>query len=213
MSVVVAPNVSVELPNVIVGFARLAFDIAAEPDRFEFITENLKINMNILESLKHFKDIKLINLGSSCIYPLNAENPISEDSFLTGKLEPTNSPYAIAKIAGIEIGRSLNLQYGNDVINLMPTNLYGPGDNYDLKNSHVIPALIRRFHDAKKKRSPHVIIWGTGKPKREFLHVNDLARACIHVMNVNKNLYCKNIGSMTTHVNVGSGKEITIKNL
>jgi len=183
----------------------------------EFIYKNLMIEANIIHSAFLCGIKKIIFLGSSCIYPKFIKTPIKEEDLLSGKLEFTNEPYAIAKIAGIKLCESYNRQYGKshglDYRCVMPSNLYGPGDNYDLKNSHVIPALIRRFHDAKKKRSPHVIIWGTGKPKREFLHVNDLARACIHVMNVNKNLYCKNIGSMITHVNVGSGKEITIKNL
>jgi len=183
----------------------------------EFIYKNLMIEVNIINSAFLCGIKKILFLGSSCIYPKFTKTPIKEEDLLSGKLELTNEPYAIAKIAGIKMCQSYNQQYGKshglDYRCVMPSNLYGPGDNYDLKNSHVIPALIRRFHDAKKKRSPHVIIWGTGKPKREFLHVNDLARACIHVMNVNKNLYCKNIGSMIAHVNVGSGKEITIKNL
>ena len=143
--------------------------------------------------------------------------PINEEDLLSGKLEFTNEPYAIAKIAGIKMCESYNRQYGKshglDFRSVMPSNLYGPGDNYDTKNSHVIPALIKKFHNAKQKKLPHVNIWGTGKPKREFLHVDDLAQACLHIMNLKKGTYYKNISHMSTHINVGSGKEITIKRL
>ena len=149
-------------------------------------------------------DIKIINLGSSCIYPLNADNPISEDSFMTGQLEPTNSPYALAKIAGIEIGRSLNLQYGNEVINLMPTNLYGPNDNFSEDESHVIPGLVRRMHNAKLHKEKEFSIWGTGNPLREFLYVDDLADAINFLID-------KPVD--TDLLNVGSGIEISIKDL
>jgi GDP-L-fucose synthase len=170
----------------------------------EFIIQNLKINMNVFQACIDNPEVKIVNLGSSCIYPLNAENPISEDSFLTGKLEPTNSPYAIAKIAGIEIGRSLNLQYGNDVINLMPTNLYGPNDNFSEKDSHVIPGLIKRMHKAKVTNAESFNIWGTGGPLREFLFVDDLSKAVEFLID-------KKVE--TDLLNVGSGNEITIKNL
>jgi GDP-L-fucose synthase len=183
----------------------------------EFIYKNLMIELNIIHSAFLCGIKKILFLGSSCIYPKFAKTPIKEEDLMSGKLELTNEPYAIAKIAGIKMCESYNRQYGIshglDYRCVLPSNLYGPGDNYDLKNSHVIPALIKKFHNAKKKRSPHVVIWGTGKPKREFLHVNDLARACIHVMNVSKNLYHRSTDSMTTHINVGSGKEISIKNL
>ena len=183
----------------------------------EFIYKNLMIQANVIHSAFLCGVKKILFLGSSCIYPKIIKTPITEDDLLSGKLEFTNEPYAIAKIAGIKMCQSYNRQYGKshglDYRCLMPSNLYGPGDNYDLKNSHVIPALIKKFHNAKKRGSSHVIIWGTGKPKREFLHVDDLARACVHVMNINKNLYYRSFGSMITHVNVGSGREITIKKL
>tara|TARA_B100000780_G_C21125217_1_gene456328 strand:+ start:731 stop:1690 length:960 start_codon:yes stop_codon:yes gene_type:complete len=183
----------------------------------EFIYKNLMIEVNIIHSAFLCGIKKILFLGSSCIYPKITKTTIKEEDLLSGKLEPTNDSYAIAKIAGIKMCESYNRQYGKshglDYRCVMPSNLYGPGDNYDVKNSHVIPALIKKFHNAKKKASPYVIIWGTGKPKREFLHVNDLARACLHVMNVNKNLYYKSIGSTVAHINVGSGKEITIKKL
>src|SRR6056300_907329 len=192
-------------PNVIVNSAAKVGGINANnTQRMEFIIQNLKINMNVFQACVDNPEVKIVNLGSSCIYPLNAENPISEDSFLTGKLEPTNSPYAIAKIAGIEIGRSLNLQYGNDVINLMPTNLYGPNDNFSEKDSHVIPGLIKRMHKAKVTNAESFNIWGTGGPLREFLFVDDLSKAVEFLID-------KKVE--TDLINVGSGNEITIKNL
>ena len=192
-------------PDVIVNSAAKVGGINANnTQRMEFIIQNLKINMNVFQACIDNPEVKIVNLGSSCIYPLNAENPISEDSFLTGKLEPTNSPYAIAKIAGIEIGRSLNLQYGNDVINLMPTNLYGPNDNFSEKDSHVIPGLIKRMHKAKVTNDESFNIWGTGGPLREFLFVDDLSKAVEFLID-------KKVE--TDLLNVGSGNEITIKNL
>ena len=172
--------------------------------RTEFIIENLKINLNILESCIDYKNIKIINLGSSCIYPLNAENPISEDSFMKGELEPTNSPYAMAKISAIEIGRSMKLQYSHNILNLMPTNLYGPNDNFSENDSHVIPGLIHRMHQAKANKDTKFKIWGSGKPLREFLYVDDLANAIEFLIleNVKEDL-----------LNIGSGKEISIKDL
>ena len=145
--------------------------------RFEFITENLKINMNILESCLENKNIKIINLGSSCIYPLNAENPLKEEYIMTGKLEPTNSPYAMAKLSAIEIGDAMTKQFGHKIINLMPTNLYGPNDNFSENDSHVIPGLIFRMHNAKINNEDRFSIWGSGKPLREFLYVDDLSEA------------------------------------
>lgn len=192
-------------PDVIVNSAAKVGGINANnTQRMEFIIENLKINMNVFQACIDNPKVKIINLGSSCIYPLNAKNPISEDSLLTGKLEPTNSPYAIAKIAGIEIGRSLNLQYGNDVINLMPTNLYGPNDNFSQKNSHVIPGLIKRMHESKLAKTKNFKIWGTGKPLREFLFVDDFSRAVEFLID-------KKVE--TDLLNIGSGNEITIANL
>ena len=164
----------------------------------------MKINLNILESLIDFPNIQLINLGSSCIYPLEAENPIKEEAIMTGSLEPTNSPYAMAKLTAIELGNSISSQYGNEILNLMPTNLYGPNDNFSDKESHVIPALIQRIHNAKIEDLPSVEVWGTGSPMREFLYVDDLSNAIMFLINNN-----------ITHglLNVGSGKEITIKEL
>tara|TARA_B110000008_G_C16919082_1_gene543947 strand:+ start:344 stop:1261 length:918 start_codon:yes stop_codon:yes gene_type:complete len=192
-------------PDVIVNSAAKVGGINANnTQRMEFIIQNLKINMNVFQACMDNPKVKIVNLGSSCIYPLNAKNPISEDSFLTGKLEPTNSPYAIAKIAGIEIGRSLNIQYGNDVINLMPTNLYGPNDNFSEKDSHVIPGLIKRMHKSKVTNAESFNIWGTGEPLREFLFVDDLSKAVEFLID-------KKVE--TDLLNVGSGNEITIKNL
>ena len=183
----------------------------------DFITENLLIQTNIINSAFLNGVKKLLFLGSSCIYPKNASQPIKEEELLTGKLEPTNEPYAIAKIAGIKMCESYNRQYGKshgiDFRSIMPTNLYGPGDNYHPKNSHVIPALISRFHEAKVKNLSSVSIWGTGKPKREFLYVDDMARAAIHLMNLDKNIYKKKISSRCSHVNIGNGKELSIKKL
>ena len=192
-------------PDVIVNAAaKVGGILANNTDRFEFITENLKINMNILESLKHFKDIKLINLGSSCIYPLDAPNPIKEEYIMDGKLEPTNSPYAMAKLAAIEMGDALEIQFNSKIVNLMPTNLYGPNDNFSENESHVIPGLISRMHKAKLSQEPVFNIWGTGKPKREFLYVDDLAEAINFVIENDVN---------TKLLNVGSNEEVTIKEL
>ena len=149
--------------------------------RAEFLLDNLKINLNLFDVIKNFKNISVINLGSSCIYPLNAQNPIKETSFLEGKLEPTNSPYAIAKITGIELGREISNQYGINILNLMPTNLYGPNDNFSDMNSHVIPGLIYRMHNAKIKKEDEFLIWGSGKPLREFMYVDDLSD-CINFL-------------------------------
>ena len=172
--------------------------------RTEFILENLKININVLESIIKFPEIKLINLGSSCIYPLDAINPIAEESFMSGKLEPTNSPYAMAKLTAIEMGNALKIQYGHKIINLMPTNLYGPNDNFDLNNSHVIPGLISKFYNAVSNNQPEIHIWGTGTPLREFLYVEDFASAIEFLLDKEWKYDL---------LNVGSGEEVTIKNL
>ena len=194
-----------EKPDVIIiAAAKVGGIYANNTNRFEFISENLKINLNILESSTHLDNVKIINLGSSCIYPLNAENPIKEDSIMSGKLEPTNSPYAMAKLTAIELANSLNIQYGHKVINLMPTNLYGPNDNFDDLTSHVIPGLISRMHNAKQNNEKSFSIWGSGKPKREFLFVDDLAD-CIEFL-LDKN-------TSNSLLNVGSGEEISIYNL
>jgi GDP-L-fucose synthase len=192
-------------PDLIINAAAKVGGILANNSlRVEFLIENLKINMNILESVISNNNIKVINLGSSCIYPLNAENPIKEDYFMSGKLEPTNSPYALAKITAIELGDSIATQYGNKILNLMPTNLYGPGDNFSETSSHVIPGLIRRMHRAKIDNEDKFEIWGTGKPLREFLYAHDLAECIEFIMD-------KEIDQSL--INVGSGKEVSILQL
>ncbi len=183
----------------------------------DFIYENLIVECNVINAAFQSGVKKLLFLGSSCIYPRLASQPIREDALLTGTLEPTNEPYAIAKIAGIKLCESYNRQYGNshgtDYRSVMPTNLYGPGDNYHPENSHVIPALIRRFHEAKINNAPRVLIWGTGTPRREFLYVDDLASACIHVMNLDRIIYTQHTRPVLSHINVGSGYDISIKEL
>ena len=179
----------------------------------EFIYQNLMMEANVIhESFKSGVQ-KLLFLGSSCIYPKAVPQPMKEDTLLTGVLESTNEPYAIAKIAGIKLCESYNRQYGVDYRSVMPTNLYGIGDNYHPENSHVIPALIRRFHEAKINRSSEVIIWGSGKPMREFLYVDDIAAASIYVMNLDKTIYDKHTEPMLSHINVGFGADVTIKEL
>jgi GDP-L-fucose synthase len=183
----------------------------------EFIYQNLMIQANVIDAAFRSGVKKLLFLGSSCIYPKLASQPMREEALLTGTLEPTNEPYAIAKIAGIKLCESYNRQYGEshgvDYRSVMPTNLYGPGDNYHLENSHVIPALIRRFHEAKVNNVPMVAIWGTGTPKREFLYVDDMAAACVHVMNLSKVSYDSRVQPMLSHVNVGCGHEVAIRDL
>lgn len=172
--------------------------------RSDFLIDNLKINLNLFDVLRSHNNINVINLGSSCIYPLDAPNPISETSFMNGELEPTNSPYAIAKISAIELGKEISNEYGNKVINLMPTNLYGPNDNFSKMNSHVIPGLIYRMHNAKMEDVDDFKIWGSGEPLREFLYVDDLSN-CVEFLlgrEIEDNL-----------INVGSGEEISIINL
>jgi GDP-L-fucose synthase len=183
----------------------------------EFIYDNLMVQNNIIHQAFVSGIKKLLFLGSSCIYPKLAPQPMSEDALLTGKLEPTNEPYAIAKIAGIKMCESYNRQYGQshgvDYRSVMPTNLYGPGDNYHPENSHVIPALIRRFHEAKVSNAPEVIIWGTGTPRREFLYVDDMAAASVFVMELDKRIYDQHTKPMQSHINVGFGSDITIAQL
>ncbi|WP_462322546.1 GDP-L-fucose synthase [Halochromatium sp.] len=179
----------------------------------EFIYQNLMIEANLIHAA-HQADIQqLLFLGSSCIYPREAPQPMDEDALLTGPLEPTNEPYAIAKIAGIKLCESYNRQYGRDYRSVMPTNLYGPGDNFHPEHSHVIPALLRRFHEATQAKSPEVEIWGTGTPKREFLHVDDMAGACLHVLNLDLETYRANTQPMCSHINVGTGVDVTIREL
>jgi GDP-L-fucose synthase len=179
----------------------------------EFIFENLKMECNVIHGSYLAGVEKLLFLGSSCIYPKHADQPMREDALLNGPLEPTNEPYAIAKIAGIKLCESYNRQYDVDYRSVMPTNLYGPCDNFDLKNAHVIPALIRRIHEAKLQASPHVEIWGTGKARREFMHVDDLADACFYVMRVEQVCYAAVTEPMCSHINIGTGQDVTITEL
>tara|TARA_B100000886_G_scaffold329450_1_gene278827 strand:+ start:1387 stop:2346 length:960 start_codon:yes stop_codon:yes gene_type:complete len=177
----------------------------------DFIHQNLCIESNIIHAC-HINNIKkILFLGSSCIYPRDSKQPIKEEYLLTGRLEKTNEPYAISKIAGIKLCESFNRQYNRDYRSIMPTNLYGPNDNFHETNSHVIPALLRRFHEAKQKKLKTVTVWGTGKPLREFLHVDDLADASIFVMNLEKNIIDKYIEPMQSHINVGTGVDCSIK--
>ena len=179
----------------------------------EFIYQNLMVQANVIEAAFRNGVQKLLFLGSSCIYPRLAPQPMSEDALLTGTLEPTNEPYAIAKIAGIKLCESYNRQYAVDYRSVMPTNLYGPGDNYHQENSHVIPGLIRRFHEAKISGTPIVTIWGTGAPRREFLYVDDMASASVYVMQLPKAKYEQYTQPMQSHINVGSGSDVTIAEL
>ena len=179
----------------------------------EFIYENLMIQNNLIDAAYKNNIDKLLFLGSSCIYPRLANQPIKEEELLSGSLEETNEPYAIAKIAGIKLCESYNRQFDTDFRSLMPTNLYGPGDNFDYDKSHVIPALIRKFHEAKIHKKPFVDVWGTGNPLREFMHVDDLAIACSFILNIPKETFWKDINQRCSHLNIGCGKDISIKNL
>lgn len=189
---------------VIIAAAKVGGIYANNTQRYNFIIENLKISMNIFEALIDHPKTKIVNIGSSCIYPLGAKNPITEESVLTGKLEPTNSPYAMAKLTSLEIANSMKRQFGHKILNLMPTNLYGPNDRFEELNSHVIPGLIFKMHRAKSKNSESVEIWGSGSPIREFMHVDDLANAIDFLLNINVDYDL---------LNVGSGQVTTIKNL
>ena len=179
----------------------------------EFLYENLMIEANIIHGAHTAGVEKLLFLGSSCIYPKHAEQPMREDALLTGTLEPTNEPYAIAKIAGIKLCESYNRQYGRDYRSVMPTNLYGSFDNYHPENSHVIPALLRRFHEAVASGAAEIVIWGSGKPMREFLHVDDMAAASIYVMDLPVEAYAAQTDVMLSHINVGTGVDCTIREL
>jgi GDP-L-fucose synthase len=179
----------------------------------EFIYQNLMIEANVIQAAHRHGVERLLFLGSSCIYPRLADQPMREEALLTGTLEPTNEPYAIAKIAGIKLCESYNRQYGTDFRSVMPTNLYGPGDNFDLETSHVIPALIRKFHEAKMAQADRVEVWGTGRPRREFLHVDDMAAACVSVMGLDAETYRANTEPMLSHINVGAGEDVTIGEL
>ena len=179
----------------------------------EFIYDNLMVQANVVHEAWRAGVGRLLFLGSSCIYPRLAQQPIREDALLNGSLEPTNEPYAVAKIAGIKLCESYNRQYGTDFRSVMPTNLYGPGDNYHPQNSHVIPALVRRFHEAMADGAGEVVIWGSGKPMREFLYVDDMAAASVHVMDLPRESYVAATDPMHSHLNVGSGKEVSIHEL
>jgi GDP-L-fucose synthase len=206
----------IKIDQVYLAAARVGGIYANSKFSGEFIYENLMIQSNIIHAAFQAGVKKLLFLGSSCIYPKHTNQPIKESQLLGGTLESTNEPYAIAKIAGIKLCESYNRQYsksGIDYRSVMPTNLYGFGDNYDLKNSHVIPALILKFHTARVRKIKKVYIWGTGEAKREFLFVDDLARACIFIMQLKKSLYYKNRSSICSHINIGSGSEIKIKTL
>jgi GDP-L-fucose synthase len=179
----------------------------------EFIYENLMVEANVIHEAWRVGVKRLLFLGSSCIYPRLAPQPMPEDALLTGPLEPTNEPYAVAKIAGIKLCESYNRQYGTDFRSVMPTNLYGPNDNFHLENAHVIPALIRRFHEARQQGAAEVLIWGSGSPKREFLHVDDMAAACLHVMDLAPDTYRASTTPKQSHLNIGSGKDCSIREL
>jgi GDP-L-fucose synthase len=179
----------------------------------EFIYQNLMIEANVIEAAWRYGAQRLLFLGSSCIYPRLAPQPMAEDALLTGLLEPTNEPYAVAKIAGIKLCESFNRQYATDFRSVMPTNLYGPGDNFDLANSHVIPALLCKFHEAKQTGAPSVEVWGSGMPRREFLHVDDMAAACLHVIGLETAAYQAHTQPMLSHLNVGTGQDVSIREL
>ena len=204
---------SEQIDEVYLAAAKVGGIIANNTYPADFIYENLMIECNIIHSAHVVGIQKLLFLGSSCIYPKLAEQPMAETALLTGTLEPTNEPYALAKIAGIKLCESYNRQYGRDYRSVMPTNLYGPHDNFHPENSHVIPALLRRFHEAKLNGDAQVVAWGSGKPMREFLHVNDMAAASIHVMELDKATYDANTEVMLSHINVGTGVDCTIREL
>lgn len=202
-----------KIDQVYLAAAKVGGIVANNTYPAEFIYENLTIQNNIINAA-HINGIQdLLFLGSSCIYPKLAEQPMKEATLLTGTLEETNEPYAIAKIAGIKMCESYNRQYGRNYRSVMPTNLYGENDNFHPKNSHVIPALIRRFHEAKLAKQTEVVAWGTGKPMREFLHVDDMAAASIYVMNLDSETYVSNTEPMLSHINVGTGIDCTIREL
>jgi GDP-L-fucose synthase len=179
----------------------------------DFIYDNMMVQANVVHEARANGVQKLLFLGSSCIYPRMAPQPIREEYLMSGMLEPTNEPYAMAKIAGIKLCESYNRQYGTDYRSVMPTNLYGPGDNYHPENSHVIPALMRRFHEARLGNAPEVVIWGSGKPMREFLYVDDMAAASVYVMNLDHAAYAAHTDPMHSHINVGTGEDVTIAEL
>lgn len=202
-----------QIDEVYLAAAKVGGIVANNTYPADFIYQNLCIQNNIIEGAYRSGVKKLLFLGSSCIYPKLAQQPMAEDALLTGTLESTNEPYAVAKIAGIKMCESYNRQYGVDYRAVMPTNLYGEHDNFHPQNSHVIPALMRRFHEAKLNDDAEVVVWGSGKPMREFLHVDDMAAASIHVMDMNKDVYQANTEDMLAHINVGTGVDCTIREL
>ncbi len=204
---------STKIDEVYVAAAKVGGIVANNTYPAEFIYENLMMECNIIHAAHQAGVQKLLFLGSSCIYPKLAEQPMREDALLTGTLEETNEPYAVAKIAGIKLCESYNRQYGRDYRSVMPTNLYGPNDNFHPQNSHVIPGLIRRFHEAKLEGKPEVVAWGTGKPMREFLYVDDMAAASVYVMELDSESYQANTEPMLSHINVGTGVDCTIREL
>lgn len=199
--------------TVIVAAAKVGGILANDTYRADFIHDNLALELALIGEAHRAGVPQLLFLGSSCIYPRLAPQPMSEDALLTGTLEPTNEPYAVAKIAGIKMCESYNRQYGTDYRSVMPTNLYGPGDNYHPENSHVVPAMLRRFHEAKENRAPRVTVWGTGTPRREFLYVDDMARASIHVMELDEPSWQSQTHPMQRLLNVGYGSDISISEL
>ncbi|NIY80929.1 GDP-L-fucose synthase [Celeribacter sp. HF31] len=199
--------------QVILAAAKVGGIIANNSYPAQFIYENLMIECNVIHAAYEAGVKKLLQLGSSCIYPKLADQPMREDALLTGTLEPTNEAYAIAKIAGIKLCESYNRQYGVDYRSVMPTNLYGPGDNFHPENSHVLPALIRRFHEAAQRGDESVTVWGSGKPMREFLHVDDMAEASLFVLDLADETYQRETEPMLSHINVGSGTDVTIREL
>ncbi|NRB18488.1 MAG: GDP-L-fucose synthase [Rhodobacteraceae bacterium] len=199
--------------QVILAAAKVGGIVANNSYPAQFIYENLMMTSNVIHAAYLAGVQKLLQLGSSCIYPKMAGQPMAEAALLTGTLEPTNEPYAIAKIAGIKLCESYNRQYGTDYRSVMPTNLYGPGDNFHPENSHVLPALIRRFHQAAQSGADEVVIWGSGKPRREFLHVDDMAAASLFVLDLEAEIYASNTEPMLSHINVGSGSDISIREL
>ena len=210
----VAAFFAAEKPDaVILAAAKVGGIVANNAYPAQFIYENLMIECNVIHQAYAAGVQRLLQLGSSCIYPKLADQPMREDALLTGTLEPTNEPYAIAKIAGIKLCESYNRQYGTDYRSVMPTNLYGPGDNFHPENSHVLPALIRRFHEAVRDGTEEVVIWGTGTPMREFLHVDDMAEASLFVMDLDAETYARETEPMLSHINVGSGTDVTIREL
>lgn len=203
-----------EKPDVVIlAAAKVGGIIANNTYPAEFIYDNLMLECNVIHQAYLAGVKKLLFLGSSCIYPRLAAQPMAEDSLLTGTLEPTNEPYAIAKIAGIKLCESYNRQYGTDYRSVMPTNLYGPHDNFHPANSHVVPAMIRRFHEAAQSGAEEVVVWGTGTPKREFLHVDDMAEASLFVLDLDGETYNANTQPMLSHINVGTGTDVTIREL